>query len=266
MKFLQLNVWGFKKFENIKEYLVQNQPEIVNLQEVSSFCENFHQDKTKDFFEELKVKLGYDGIFAPRWGKTGDNGKIGLFGNAILSKLPIVDYGIKWDKTLPEFEIRDGVEKKFEQLGNIEHYYTGFDRPTNLCWAVINYNGNYIRTITSHFTVSYNCQETLQHINQAKMVLSFLDSVKKMPTIFSGDLNISDQSATICMLTEKLGMVNIADKNTLNPRLHRIFEKFPDHQGYKVDHIMQFGFQKAISELVQEDISDHLGVLGEFEI
>ena len=145
-------------------------------------------------------------------------------------------------------------------------YYSVFGESRNYIWAVLKTSeGRYIRNLTAHFTVSYLCAETIQHIQQAKSVVNFLSNVKKLPTIFSGDLNIHDQSASVAQLSSVLEMVNKDTKNSLNKEIHPVF-KYTDVTDLRVDYIFQDGFKVMDYSVPDITVSDHLPIIANLEI
>jgi endonuclease/exonuclease/phosphatase family metal-dependent hydrolase len=89
MKVIQLNIWGGKLDHSIISFLNHEQADIVCLQEVNEL-----EGKTGGMFAPLssiKERTGYEYAFmAPAHTYHYMNRKC-LYGNAILSKLPISD-------------------------------------------------------------------------------------------------------------------------------------------------------------------------------
>lgn len=266
MKVIQLNAWSFEYFNVMLEFLKQEKPDIINLQEVSVANSHHTGDQNISPFEVLKKELNMQGYFAPWIGIHHQGVTVGHFGNAFLTNLEIIDYGNFFEKTLPDYFIREETKEHTEASKNKEYFHF-FEEPKNYVWSVLKYKGKLVRNITTHYTVSYKCTETIQMINQTRSVINYLENVKPLPTIFSGDLNIHDKSSSIAMLSKHLGMVNSDIKNTLNPTVHPIFNSRSDSpNGIKVDYIFEKGFEviKCVSPTV--NISDHLPVIAEMDI
>jgi endonuclease/exonuclease/phosphatase family metal-dependent hydrolase len=269
MKVIQINAWNFKYLPELIEFLKAEKPDIVNFQEVSTGKFNYCDPEIVYPFEVLKKELGMQGIFAPFMGLKSDDGSHSQSGNAFLTNLEIIDTGIFFEPSLPDYtdypEDHDLIKTTI--LNDKSKYYNIFEEPKNYIWAVLKApNGKYFRNLVSHFTVSYDCCETLQHIQQARTLLKFVQNTKDMPTIFCGDLNIYDQSASIAMISKELDMVNKDTKNSLNKTIHPIFKNVPDLSGLRVDYIFQKGFNVIDYSVPEVTVSDHLPVIAELSL
>jgi endonuclease/exonuclease/phosphatase family metal-dependent hydrolase len=265
LKIIQLNVWNFKFAEQIIEFLKAEKPDIVNLQEIATGVMNSGEDKRANYFETLKHELGMQGIFAPRLTIKSKDGSTSYWANGFLTNLEIVDSGYFYDRHLPETcEMTE--DHPFLTSGSKEEKWTmAFEFPANYVWGLLKYHDHYIRNLTTHFTVSYNCSETLQMINHARAINNFLDRTKPYPTIFTGDCNLSENFYSIKLIEQKLQMVNKASQNSLCPSLHPVFKNdLP--QGLKVDYIFQKGFEVIATSTPVIAISDHLPVIAELEL
>jgi endonuclease/exonuclease/phosphatase family metal-dependent hydrolase len=268
MKIIQLNCWNFSYFDEMLTFLKHEKPDIINLQEVSFANPRIDPEGKYDYFEILKNELGMDGIFAPWQEVVLNSGIHHKFGNAFLTKLDIVDYGVFFEPSLGNLQIVTENDPAFVTTikDDKSSYYNCFKTPKNYIWATFKYNGQIIRNLTTHFTVSYGCQETLQIIDQTKSVINFLDNAKPLPTIFTGDLNIHDKSYSISLLKNKLDLVNPGLVNTLNPEIHPLFKNEPDNKGLAVDYIFSTGFTTKSCTCPVITISDHLPVIAELEL
>jgi endonuclease/exonuclease/phosphatase family metal-dependent hydrolase len=269
MKVAQINAWNFKYLHELVAFLKAEKPDIINLQEVTSGKFNYCDPEIFYPFEHLKKELGYQGVFAPFMGLKADDGSYSQSGNGFLTSLEIIDSGIFFESTLPDYtdylENHDLIKTTLKNEKS--KYYNIFEEPKNYLWAVLKTTeGKYIRNLTSHFTVSYDCCETLQHIQQARSVLKFIESTKEMPIVFSGDLNIHDQAACIGMLSKELKMVNQDTANSLNKQIHPIFKNVPGLNGLRVDYIFQKGFQIVDYSVPEVMVSDHLPIIANLEL
>ncbi|MEM1312486.1 MAG: endonuclease/exonuclease/phosphatase family protein [Patescibacteria group bacterium] len=269
MKIIQLNVWHFKYLQEIIEFLKTEKPNVVNLQEVSSGRFNYCDSFIEQPFELLKKELKLNGVFAPFSGLKSNEGKVSLSGNAFLTDLEIVDSGVFFEPTLPNYteytEDHDLIKTTIQN--DKSKYYNVFEEPKNFLWSVLkNKDGIYFRNIVSHFTVSYGCEETLQTIQQTRTLLNFLNNVKDIPVIFAGDLNIHDKSASVALLSQHLDLVNKDTSNSLNKVVHPIFSNIPDLQGLRVDYIFQKGFRCKTYHVPEITVSDHLPVVAELDL
>ncbi|MEI6728488.1 MAG: endonuclease/exonuclease/phosphatase family protein [bacterium] len=268
MKIVQLNVWGFRHFEAILEFLKKEKPDVINLQEVEFAHPERDPEASINYFEILKKELNMDGIFAP-WKKVDlGNGKFYEFGNAFLTNLEIVDYGIFFEPTLEPFKVVDQYDEAFQVMAKNDKskYFALFDDTKNFIWSTLKYKNTLIRNLTTHFTVSYQCTEISQMLNSTKTIINFLDNTKVLPTILTGDLNIHDKSETVNLFSKKLNLVNPGLKNTLTSKFHPVFKNNPRAEGYAVDYIFQKGFQVLNWSCPDVAISDHLPVVAEVDI
>jgi endonuclease/exonuclease/phosphatase family metal-dependent hydrolase len=268
MKIIQLNAWHFKYLHEMVDFLKQEKPDIINLQEVSSGKFNYCDPAVYHPFEYLKKELNMDGMFAPFSGFRDQDGSLSQSGNGFLTSLEIVDMGAIFEKSLPAYTEYSEKDEMIQTilLNDKSKYYNVFEEPKNVLWSVLKTaEGKYIRNLTSHFTVSYDCVETIQHIQQARSVIDYISGVKQMPTIFTGDLNIHDRSASVAKLSEVLEMVNTDTKNSLNKLIHPIF-KYTDCEALRVDYIFQKGFKVLDYSVPDITVSDHLPVIAELEL
>jgi|694.fasta_scaffold16772_7 endonuclease/exonuclease/phosphatase family metal-dependent hydrolase len=267
MKIIQLNAWKFRFLEEMLEFLKKEKPDIINLQEVSSGKFNNHKLDIQEPFEFLKKELKMDGVFAPFTGLKSEDGSFSESGNGFLTNLEILDFGIIFEKTLPPYTIYSDQDDLIQTTlkNDKSKYYNVFKEPKNLIWCLLKKDGKYFRNLTTHFTASYGCTETLQTLNQTESVLNYLKYTKNLPTIFSGDLNIHPKSASVEMLSQNLKMLNSGEQNTLNPLVHPIF-KNSQSKGLKVDYIFQNGFEVVDYKVPDITVSDHLPLIAELEM
>lgn len=266
LKVIQLNCWNFRYFEELLEFLKQEKPDIINLQEISSGDLIMNANKNFDF-EYLKKELGMNGVFVHRFGVKDSVKGDYFFGNGFLTNLEIVDYGSFFDKFSPDFSWYNKDNPIFSTFKNDKYkaYVNSFELPVNFVWGTLKYKNEPIRNITSHFTVSFKCTETLQILRQARQLVGFLDSVKELPTIFSGDLNIHGQSNSVKLIESKLNRVPKDIINTMNPNIGlKLFNDEP--QGLAVDHLFTSKFDIISCKSPNITVSDHLPVIAEIEL
>lgn len=268
MKIIQLNAWGFRHFEAILEFLKKEKPDIINLQKVEFAHPERDPEGKINYFEILKRELQMDGVYAP-WKKVAlGNDKFYEFGNAFLTNLEIIDYGVVFEPTLKPFTVSNSDNVAFQVMvkNDKSKYYATFDDSKNFIWSTLKYKGQLIRNIVTHYTVSYECTEISQMINQTKSIVNFLANTKSLPTIFTGDLNIHSKSHSIELLSNELDLVNPGLINTLSTKYHPVFHLHPESKGRAVDYIFQKGFQVLKWDCLDVAISDHLPVVAELEL
>ena len=273
MKIIQLNAWNFAFLDKMIEFLKAQSPDIINLQEVGTAGFRKQKEFSVDPFEILKKELKMDGHFAPTSGVRDENGLESFFGNGFLTKLEILDYGSFTDRFLPDFvwysektspiSAKDHTVKQTYQEKKAT-YEAAYELPANFVWGILKYKNNIIRNITSHFSVSFKCTETLQMVRQSRQVVDFLKKGKEIPTIFSGDLNITKDSVSIKSLESIMKNVSGEFTNTLDPSVHMLFQY--QNEGLAVDHIFQKGFEVISCTCPEVGISDHLPLVAELSI
>jgi hypothetical protein len=86
-----------------------------------------------------------------------------------------------------------------------------------------------VRLFTAHFHVSYDCLETLQIWQDAEFIVKNLDAISDsgIPVIFTGDLNIRNESMAIKTLSQKLTQHSQGFSNTLCRSIHPYFQRVP---------------------------------------
>ena len=272
MKVVQLNCWEFAFKEEIIEFLRQQKPNIVNLQEVATSYLPKNVDYNKDpFLCRLGSELGMKVIFAPTSGNLDEFGNIQYNGNAVLTNLEILDYQIIWDKYNHNHPKIRTVEENVEiarlcKINKNLAYPFVFDDPKNVIYTtLLSPNGKKFRNATTQFTVSQMCTETIQMIRQAQQIVHFLKNSLDMPTILTGDLNIERGSGIIHTLEQKFEIVNDA-RPTLNPNTHSSILRNPAWQGVSVDYIFAKEIQVLDYQLHTEKLSDHLCLVAEFDL
>jgi endonuclease/exonuclease/phosphatase family metal-dependent hydrolase len=275
LKIIQLNVFKFTYFDKLLEFLKEQNADIINIQEattseITDFCNG-------KYLDQLANELGMQVIYAPFTAMQSQDGKLDWFGNAILTKLEVLDFGTVWFRNsdnkpgIISYESMQKLEEAIRTNRNLA-YPIVYREPKNLIWMLLKYNGKIFRNITTHFTATQKCTETLQMIQEAENVCDFVNSTKNVPTIFSGDLNIHQKASCIQNLKSNLNLVNIDSTNTLAPSNHPIF--LPKYQqmdpsisnGLSVDYVFQKGFEVIKWDIPEVAISDHLPIVVELEM
>jgi endonuclease/exonuclease/phosphatase family metal-dependent hydrolase len=276
LKLIQLNCFQFTYFDQILEFLKEQDADVINLQEattgsISNFSNGIYLDR-------LAKELDMQVIYSPFTAKESQTGKLDWFGNAILTRLEILDHGIHW---LHDGETKAGVmsyndNQKLKEAIKINRnlaYPIVYTQPKNLVWALLSHEGKVFRNLTTHFTATQKCTETLQMIQEAQAICSFVENIKGVPTIFSGDLNIEQQAGCIALIQEKLNLINIGNNNTLSKDLHPIFlepkyilsDPSLEH-GRAVDYVFAKNLRILKWQITNVKISDHVPIVVEFEI
>jgi endonuclease/exonuclease/phosphatase family metal-dependent hydrolase len=269
MKLLQLNAWCFNFGEDLLDFVAQEKPDILNLQEVTTHGFNYFGKPISkrlevDYFRELQEKFGYQGVFAPTLGVQGESGQISYFGNAFLTKLPIVDFAYYYDQTSSPLII-PGTHEMI-QADKQTRVVASWSVPANILTSLVEYQGKVVRNLTTHFRVTHQCSETDHTVRHAQWLARLLDQSKNLPTILSGDFNIHPQSYSIRLLEARLAMVNHKGNNTLNSKIHPAILNGDLPQGVKVDYVFQKRLAVNSVQVLEISLSDHLPIVAELDI
>jgi len=268
MKLLQLNIYQGKFLEEIIKFVKANGIDIVCMQEVTSGKwshggVSFYPDKILtlganqssvniDCFTTLKKDLGYEGEVIKFIALKNDPES--YEGNAIIYRnLQLLERSEIWMKPYQEYEKvedaradmqpRSALRLKFEKEGKTFEIIT-----THLAWGPTPYDEDY-KVIQAE-----RLHESLKHTEN--------------PFILTGDFNVSSDTKTAKTFND-LGRnlaVESNIKNTLNERTHAVRKLFPP--GLAVDYIFTTpGINVKSFRLVDEvDLSDHFGLLLEFDL
>lgn len=243
-------------WDSVIPYLTSHDFDVIHLQEVAGKNTKVGIIDTKrDCYEELQKTLGKryhsEIVLTDRFTSSPD----AYFGNAIFYKKesPLLDTNIVWTR------------KNEEPFPSDATTYEGTGRA--MLHVTLSINGKAVSFLTTHGAWAKTPKEEPHQTEQGKIILTYLQNVSQ-PFVFSGDLNLDPQQPTI----QKLGTIarNLTSEhhvaNTLNPRTHYARAKmFPP--GVAVDYI--FASRDIIVKsfkVLEEDISDHLGLSAEFEI
>lgn len=249
IKFIQVNIYKGKYLDPLIDFLRQEKPDIVSMQEVAYGDVSYHHDKTINLFEYIKEKTGLDGYF--RGDQKFADSSESLFGNAVLTKLPITGFEILSLKkfrpvTLAEFE----NSAIFPYLARL-----AVD-------VMIDVGGRAVHAISWHGAWTAPPRDTKETLKQASMVGSYLKSLTA-PFILGTDMNNIPGSKTVEIIESVANnlMTGSQVKQTTHPKIHKIAPK-----GYLVDYIFTSPDFKLKSLTVPEVlVSDHLPVVAELE-
>jgi len=250
IKFLHLNIQGGRKIDEVRRYILKNDFDIIQLQEVT---DGFMSTNGLDIFEYIKTNLGYEGVLAKSM-KIIKAGKDAYFGNATFYKPEIVveDKKVIWLKYYEEYiDPVDDRDPEFIKLF-----------PHNALALKLRINDKSFWAVNTHLAWGPNPMDEPYKIDQAKKLEKFLRELKD-PFVLSGDFNVTMDSVIVKSF-DQLGTnhARVAGlTNTLNPHLHRAAkELFPG--GLAVDYIYTTkGIEASNFLLISEpDLSDHLGL------
>ncbi|MBQ9941016.1 MAG: endonuclease/exonuclease/phosphatase family protein [Clostridia bacterium] len=216
IKFLQYNIAACRNYdtpnievnaEQVAEAIKSFDPDIVTLNEVDCKSDRSGNVDQLQFFTD---KLGFYSYYAPSIEIPG-----GKYGIALLSRYKIV--------SAETIKIPDTISETNKEL---------FE-PRVLLSAVLDVNGASLRVMTSHFGLSPEEQEQAVSVTLNEL------SDKKMPTIFSGDLNMYPDNPFISKITSV--MKDTANICSFVPQTYPSYQipSFPAHDLFprKIDYV-----------------------------
>lgn len=246
---LHLNIAQGKYLDRIISYIKKENFDILNFQEVTG---GRFSPLRLDCFGHIISALGYRGEIAI--GMQVENDVNSYYGNATFFKKPLFleKKEVLWLKDYQQLASPDKIQWK--------------SVPRNvLCMRFV---ANKIRfwSFNTHIAWSNSPTDTAEKLRQGKLLYDKIKTIQS-PFILSGDFNVSKTSQIVTSL-DSLARNLIKENNiinTLNPRLHRIKHLFPE--GLVVDFVYT---EKSIRvrkfQVINENLSDHLGLYLKFEI
>ena len=235
----------------ILKYLQKNDFDIINFQEVSGG--QWSPFTAKDLFAVFEKSLGYHGVLAAHF-----NNSRTYSGNATFFRK---SFQLLDQKTIHLKKTRGPVDLNHRFLASRIKSF-----PRNALSLLLGKDNKQIRVINCHLAWGKSPEERAYHCVQNQRLINYVKTLPR-PFILSGDFNLTDDSRTVKEL-DKLARNLTAEhkiKNTLNPRTHRVQKLFPP--GYAVDFVYASkGVQPKKFQLIEDDLSDHLGLKLDFEI
>jgi endonuclease/exonuclease/phosphatase family metal-dependent hydrolase len=194
MKLMQLNAWGGRLEPQIGDLLKDEKPDIVCLQEASSFA---GQD-TGLFItiEAIQSQFNLPCIaFAPAFSFNFMNGTA-KFGNAILSRYPITK-----------------TEVVFTHLEHKNNFVWSEDSSNmrNFVHTVIDVEGDACNVLTHHgFWVPDHKNGTPETLEQMRQLAGYIEQLEG-PVILTGDFNLAPHSESLEQINGLLENLSIAN-------------------------------------------------------
>ncbi len=254
-KFIQQNVWGGEKMDNLGKY--------------------FH-DESFDFaaFQELA------GGGLSKIGKTVSSAILDSLGKNSEKEYGILEEKVYTDINDENTYLANGLlyKKKFEKVGSEIIWMNDYraievgvdedvyNRPYQATSATFKVGERALTVISGHFTWNLKPFDTNEIVLRTRKVYDYVRELKN-PWILAGDFNISANTVAISQFDD-LG-INIGKllrvSNTLNPRLHRATHLFP--KGVDCDQVIVSRDIEILKFAVEHsvDISDHFGLVLEFD-
>jgi len=252
LSLLQLNIESARFIEEIIAYIKNYNFDILQLQEVTGGT--FNRYHAIDSFRELKKRLGYEGVLTKTTTRLNDESS--YFGKAIFFKptFTLVSQQVVWFKSAAQLK---EFPKTPEEIQNLPH---------NALHIQLEKDGKTIDCINTHLAWGPTPEDQPYKLEQAKILVDYMKHVPA-PFVLSGDFNVTPDSQIVKWM-DAIGK-NLTTEyhitNTLNARTHRAKTLFP--KGLAVDYIYTSKkIQVKSFAVINDDLSDHLGLKMEFEI
>ncbi|MBI2641509.1 endonuclease/exonuclease/phosphatase family protein [Candidatus Roizmanbacteria bacterium] len=241
LRLLQWNILFKENIEHIVQVIRQYQPDVINLQELSSGLEYNRGIDTASYIAE---KISYNYFFQPGMVWSKDEAKV--VGNGIFSKFPISKFS---------YSCTAQVEKRqrAEKYGSV--YIEGELKLGSIPLTVA----------TDHLMFISQFVETEEKIREVDTLTEIVKE-KKRAYLFSGDLNAPPDSYTIRELKKYLTLCgpDVSQKTAFTKPLD-------DYAGWKTgfDWRLDYVFatndiQVHSAQIIRTDYSDHLPIFIEF--
>ncbi len=261
MKIIQANIWLGNKAENLKQFLLDENADIILMQEFPSWIlNNWSLD-----LEKMCSDLWYN---LTRWLSFGllskDNESIWTQWIAIASKLPVLFKQITylpilwWYQEFSEDEnpFDKSIDRSYQDTLKLRVKSWSIPAPILkvwfMCWD------QQISFITTHFKASEKCTNTFLMLRHAEYIASIVKKID-WAVIFWWDLNIYHDAPILEPLREAMTQVTCTQMNTLNPRIHPGFRNDIPSTWLWVDHFFVKWVEVTSFDVYKHvDISDHL--------
>jgi len=225
----------------------RERPDIITAQEVFSTQSDIpFPDTTFNLAELIREKGGYDYMyFSPTWSMTA-TGEIVEFGNAIFSKYPLSQ-----EETL----FTNG------QMQHDIHSTTYLPNYRNAQFVVVESPFGDFRLINHHGYWEKTPVGSADTVQKMQIVADKLSSLKPLPTVLAGDLNVNPGTPAMAvfdgLLTDLTATHDI--RSTLS-KLGKVPDVVCDH--ILVNHEITVQQFAVLDDLV----SDHMALVLEFEV
>jgi len=244
MKIIQLNIWGGKLGQQIIDFLNDQKPDFVCMQEVNDLKGRAGY-KFFATLDEIKEGAGFNEAFMSANYSSGYMERQLEYGNAILSKLPF--------KTTKTVFTNGEYKQNFDIVnddGNIR----------SLQIAQIEVGGTTLNILNHHgYHLGFNKLGNDDTMRQMGMIADIIDKLEG-PIIFCGDLNLSPASESVKIIDKKLTNLSVTNN------LKRTYNQFSQVQEV-CDYIFVNDLIKVTDfKMSDELLSDHKALILEFDL
>ena len=244
MKIIQLNIWGGKLGLQIIDFLNQEKPDFVCMQEVNDL-KGRSGYKFFATLDDIKEGTGFAQAFMSASYASRYMERELEYGNAVLSKFPATS--VKKIFTRGEYKRSFDVTKDDGNIRNLQLVTVEIDgRPLN----ILNHHGHHVRDSKA------GNDETLR---QMKLIADVLEGLEG-PVIMCGDFNLEPDSKSLAVINNKL--TNLSIKHGLKDTYNQ-FGSVSNVCDYifvnDLVKVRRFGMSKAL-------VSDHNPLILEFDL
>lgn len=250
-KFIHCNILnGGRLMDNLIEFLVREQPDILALQEVFDGREPTPEPRFRSI-AVIKTATGLAHVsFAPTQNQVVGDSTL-PYGNAVLSRFPAAQQAV-WFYDVP-FQDHLVVDER-----------RGFTRfPCNLQHVTIDLDGKPLHVFNTHGIWDRHGKDNPRRLQMGQTIADRMAGIR--PAILCGDFNVNEGTKTIDRLGERLTNVYAPDRRKTSFNVSRK----PKNSGYVkavVDFIFTTSDLKILSHRQPDvDVSDHLPLVCEFE-
>lgn len=247
-KFIQVNIYKGKYFDDLITFLKAEDPDFISMQEVTGGDANLGNNRN-DLFSKICDATGLDGAINRDYDLTD---RAGFMGNAVFSKFKLVDRQVVILSPYQKLDFVTSESDSFWPKG-----------PKHLLDCTFDVNGIFIHAMSVHGAWTAPPEDTPETLRQAGIIAKHLKNTKGTFAL-GGDFNAVIQGKTIGLINKVANnlLFNSGVLETTNPRVHKIKPR-----GYLIDFIFTSKDVKLKSLTVPIiTVSDHLPVIAEIEV
>jgi endonuclease/exonuclease/phosphatase family metal-dependent hydrolase len=255
IKLLQLNINADNYWDKLVTFLTSHDFDILQLQEITGKDTRAGNiNSQRDVFSQLQKIL-----------EKNYEGELTITQRYTSSPFAYLGNGTFYKKTFSLIEKKEIVLSTYG--GPFPSELKTYERVGRKALHLnLEIEGKHISFLNTHFAWAKTSKEEPHQTKQGEILVEYLQKVTH-PFVLSGDFNLDPQQPTIHKINHLAR--NLTEENhvsnTLNPQNHRARELFPP--GVAVDYIFVSRDLKPKNfSVIEDDLSDHLGLTAEIEI
>lgn len=248
LKVIQLNIWRGKLLTNALQFINEENPDIILLQEVYS-TELSGMPVTHRLYQALQEKLPeYKSAYGAAFTDTTKLGDIES-GNAIFSKFEILE------TTNTFFDV---PYKTFDEQSQTDFSYN----PQTILGAKLDVNGVEVNAFSVHGIWGRDGLDSDRRLQMGKIIIEQIQGKKNV--ILGGDFNLRPDTKTVKNIEQHVESVF---GETLTRTFNLEHKKAGGYKTAAVDMLFASRNIKVISKKCPDiNVSDHLPLVVEFEV